>query len=213
MKESALNHIDEQINTITEALRHLPEKFSRPVAAAIDGASGSGKSTIAQLFCGKLPAVIVPLDDFFSVDIPDDQWDTFSITEKMEKVFNWNKVRTLALEPLRSNVSARWHPFDFLAGIQEDGTYPLKNEEIILNPAKIIILEGTYSSCSFLADLIDVTILIDVPAEERHKRLSLREDAAFLEQWHRRWDAVEIYYFDHVKQKMVFDWIIENNTV
>jgi uridine kinase len=213
MEKLAIEHINEQIKTIIEAVQHLSEKFSRPIVVAIDGASGSGKSTIVQLLCSKLPVAIVSLDDFFSADIPDDQWDKFSIKERMEKVFNWNKIRTLALEPLRNNLPAKWYPFDFLAGIQEDGTYPLKNEETILNPSKIIILEGTYSSCSFLEGLIDLTILIDVPIEERHKRLSTREDSTFLEQWHQRWDAVEIYYFEHIKQKIYFDWIIENNNV
>jgi para-aminobenzoate synthetase len=213
MKESAINHINEQIKTIAESIRHFSEKFSRPIVVAIDGASGSGKSTIAQLLCDELPAVIAPLDDFFSADIPDDQWDKFSIKEKMEKVFNWNKARSLALEPLRNNLQAKWHPFDFLAGIQEDGAYPLKNKATILNPSKIIILEGVYSSCAFLADLIDITILIDVPVEERHKRLSIREDPAFLRQWHQRWDAVEIYYFEHIRQKNFFDWVVENNRV
>jgi para-aminobenzoate synthetase len=211
VKKLAVDHSNEQIKTLAEAIRHFSEKFSRPTVVAIDGASGSGKSTIARLLCDKLPAVIAPLDDFFSADIPDDQWDKFSIKEKLEKVFNWDKARSLALEPLRNNLQAKWHPFDFLAGIQEDGVYPMKNEATILNPSKIILLEGAYSSCSFLIDLIDLTILIDAPLEERHKRLSARDDSAFLRQWHRRWDAVEFYYFEHVNQKKFFDWIVENN--
>jgi para-aminobenzoate synthetase len=215
MEKSAVNHIhnNEHIKMITEAIQGLSKISSRPIVVAIDGASGSGKSTIAQFLCRQLPAVIVPLDDFFSADIPDDQWNKFSVQERLENVFDWNRVRAVALEPLRNNVPAQWHPFDFLAGIQQDGTYPLKKEETILNPAKIIMIEGSYSSCSFLADLIDLTILIDVPVKERHHRLFIREDPTFLAQWHQRWDAVEIYYFEQIKPKMFFDWIIENSIV
>jgi uridine kinase len=211
MKKSAVNDINEQIKPVIEAIQHLSEGLSRPVVAAIDGASGSGKSTIAQLLCDRLPAALTPLDDFFSAEIPDGQWDKFSVKDKLEKVFDWNKARSLALEPLRNNLQAKWHPFDFLAGIQKDGVYSLKNEETILNPSKIIILEGAYSSGSFLADLLDVTILIDVPAEERHKRLAMRDDSDFLKRWHQRWDAVEAYYFGQVRQKKFFDWVVENN--
>lgn len=201
--------IDDQANTVIKKIKHLSGKNPCPLAVAIDGASGSGKSTFARLLCGKLQAVIIPLDDFFSADIPDDQWDTFSVTEKLEKVFDWNRVRALALEPLRKNLRAKWRPFDFLAGIQQDGTYPMTNKEIILDPSDIILLEGSYSACRFLEDLIDLKILIHVPVEERHKRLFLRDDSAFLERWHKRWDAVETYYFEHIRPKEYFDWIIE----
>jgi uridine kinase len=210
MKNSNVDYLNEKINAITEEIQRLSGRFLRPVVAAIDGASGSGKTAIAQLLCSKLQAVIVPLDDFFSSDIPDNQWDKFSVTEKLEKVFDWNRVRTLALEPLRERKQAKWRSFDFLAGIQQDGTYLLKKEETIINPSEIIIIEGAYSSCSFLADLIDLTILIYVPAEERHKRLSIREgDSEFLKQWHQRWDIAENYYFECIRPQNSFDFIIE----
>jgi uridine kinase len=201
--------IIDKINVITETIERLSGKNPCPVVVAIDGASGSGKSTFAQLLYSQLQAVIIPLDDFFSADIPDDQWDTFSVTEKLEKVFDWNRARVLALEPLRKRLKAKWRPFDFLAGLQQDGAYPMANEEITLNPSNIVLLEGSYSSCHFLEDLMDLKILINVPAEKRHKRLLLRDGAVFLEQWHKRWDAVETYYFEQIRPKKYFDWVIE----
>jgi pantothenate kinase-related protein Tda10 len=57
--------IDDQTNTIIEEIECLSGKNLCPVVVAIDGASGSGKSTFAQLLCSKLQAVIIPLDDFF----------------------------------------------------------------------------------------------------------------------------------------------------
>ncbi|MDR2675635.1 MAG: hypothetical protein LBC18_12465 [Opitutaceae bacterium] len=209
MIKSLPDRINEQINKITEDMRNLSGRIPRPVVVAMDGASGSGKSTIAQVFAGKLQAAIIPLDAFFSANIPDAQWDEFSVIERLGKVFDWNRVRSLAIEPLRKKSQAKWRPFDFLAGIQQDGTYKLKNEETIRDPSEIVLLEGAYSSSSFLADLIDLTILIDVPVEERHKRLLPRDDSAFLEQWHKRWDVVEAYYFEHLRPKTSFDWVIE----
>jgi uridine kinase len=84
----------------------------------------------------------------------------------------------------------------------------MAHEEKILNPADIVLIEGSYSACHFLEDLIDLKILLYVPAEERHKRLLLRDDAAFLEKWHKRWDAVESYYFEQIRPNRYFDWII-----
>jgi len=210
MRNSNANYLDEKINTIAEEIQRLSSRFLRPVVVAIDGASGSGKTTIAQLLCNKLQAVIIPLDDFFSSDIPDNRWDKFSVTEKLEKVFDWNRVRTLALEPLRERRQAKWRSFDFLAGIQQDGTYLLNKEETIIHSSEIILLEGAYSSCSFLADLIDLTILIYVSIEERHKRLFIREgNSDFLKQWHQRWDIAETYYFENIRPQNSFDFIIE----
>jgi adenylylsulfate kinase-like enzyme len=53
----------EQINKIAEDIQNLSGRILRPVVVAIDGASGSGKSTIAQVFAGKLQAVIIPLEE------------------------------------------------------------------------------------------------------------------------------------------------------
>ena len=56
----------------------------------------------------------------------------------------------------------------------------------------MIILEGAYSSNPEIEDVIDLTVLIDVPVPERHERLDKREgDKRFLERWHALWDPVE----------------------
>ena len=73
MKNLNANYLNEKINTITEEIQRLSSRFLRPIVVAIDGASGSGKTTVAQLLCSKLQAVIIPLDDFFSSNIPDNQ--------------------------------------------------------------------------------------------------------------------------------------------
>ncbi|AZA89262.1 Uridine kinase [Chryseobacterium nakagawai] len=203
------DHIDEQINKAANEILYLSNKLQRPIVISIDGGSGAGKSTIAKQLCIKLQAVIIPLDDFFSAHIPDHKWDEFSITEKMEKVFDWEKVRRLAIEPLRKGEQAKWFAFDFIAGLQPDGTYPLQKEETVLNSSSIILLEGAYSSSQFLQDVLDLTLLIDVTIEERHRRLSLRDDLEFSEKWHQRWDATEAYYFEKLRQKTSFDLIIE----
>ncbi len=206
---TAKDLIDEQIDKVADEILSLSDKLQRPIVVAIDGGSGAGKSTIAQQIGVKLQAVTIPLDDFFSADIPDYKWDDFSIAEKMEKVFDWKKVRTFAIEPLRRREQAKWFAFDFLAGLQSDGTYPLQKEETVRNPSNIIILEGAYSSSQFLSDLLDLTILIDVSIEERHRRLSLRDDLDFSEKWHQRWDTTEANYFEKIRPKTSFDLVIE----
>ena len=73
----------------------------------------------------------------------------------------------------------------------------------------MILLEGAYTAGPELADLVDLAILIDVPVEERHARQRAREDADFLEEWHRRWDPVESYYFTQVRPRSSFDLVVK----
>jgi len=78
-----------------------------------------------------------------------------------------------------------------------------------LEPANVILIEGAYSATPELADLLDFAILVDVPIEERQVRLEAREDHDFLVKWHQRWDEVERYYFNQVRPKNSFDFVVK----
>jgi len=75
-------------------------------------------------------------------------------------------------------------------------------------PAPVIVLEGAYSARPELADLIDLTVLVDAPLQLRLARLAAREAPSFLEAWHRRWDDAEAHYFTHVRPPSSFDLVV-----
>ena len=179
-----------------------------PVLVAVDGGSGAGKSTLAAMLGREIDAVVVPLDDFFAAHIPDWEWDARSIAERARDVVDWQRLRANALEPLLAGQSARWHPFDFAAGLRPDGTYALSKQSVERPAAPVIILDGAYSASPEVADLIDLAVLVDVPVPERHKRLAEREDERFLQQWHAVWDDVEKYYFTEMRPKSSFDLVV-----
>jgi uridine kinase len=161
----------------------------------------------------KIEAVIVQIDDFFSANILDWEWDARSVQERVRDVFDWKRLRTDALEPLLANQVATWYPFDFVAGLRPDGTYALGQQAIQKQPAPVIILEGAYSSNPEIADLIDLAVLIDVPIPERYLRLEEREgDKRFLKRWHTLWDEVEEYYFSEVMPKSAFDVVVSGSS-
>lgn len=181
----------------------------RPLVVALDGASGAGKSTLAGLLAARnAHIVVVPLDDFFAADIPDGAWATRSPAERLQDVFAWARVRAEALEPLRAGQAARWHPFDFGAGLQADGTYRMSDTLLVREPAAVVLLEGAYSASTPLADLVDFSVLVAVPMAERRRRLAAREEEAFLAPWHARWDPVEALYFGEVRPPASFDLVI-----
>ncbi len=190
-------------------IRRLFSAQPDPVVVALDGGSGAGKSTLASMIEQESDAILVPLDDFFSANIPDNQWDVFTVEEKLNRVFDWSRLRENVLEPLIAGKPAKWHAFDFESGLRPDGTYGMNIEPIERKPAQLILIEGAYSAHPILADLINFTVLLDVPIEERGARLEAREqDKNFLAKWHERWDAVESYYFNEVRPRNSFDLIV-----
>jgi uridine kinase len=201
----------EACSQILIAIKLISQTRHSPILVALDGGSGAGKSTLASMLEQEIDCVVVQLDDFFSANIPDWEWDTRSIPERAGDVLDWQRLRTDALEPLLAGKTAKWHPFDFAAGLRSDGTYAISKQYVEKQAARVIILEGAYSSSPEIAHLVDLAVLMDIPVGERHLRLDKREDKQFLQRWHTLWDAVEEYYFTEVRPKSSFDLVVPGN--
>jgi uridine kinase len=193
---------------IVAAIRRLMLDRTSPILVALDGGSGAGKSTLASLIVEELGAALIQSDDFFAAEISDAGWDARSPKERARDVIDWRRLRAEALEPLRAGKSAKWHAFDFEAGVRTDGTYAIRSDYVERQPSAVIVLDGAYSTQPALADLIDLSVLVDVPIDVRHKRLAAREDPDFMVTWHARWDVAEEYYFTHVRPKSAFDLVV-----
>jgi uridine kinase len=195
--------------SLLDILDQLRRDRGDPVLIAIDGPSGSGKSTVAATLAAALDSVVVSGDDFFAAEITAAEWEARSPAARARDAIDWLRLRLEALEPLRSGRVAKWHPFDFAAGERPDGTYALAIDLVQREPAAVIILDGAYSARPELADLVDLSVLIDVPAAVRRQRLAARETPAFLAAWHARWDAAECFYFTHVRPATTFDVVVD----
>jgi uridine kinase len=93
--------------------------------------------------------------------------------------------------------------------LRADGTYGMQDTVKQRSPADVILIEGSYSAGPALADLVDLTILVDVSVDERHGRLQKREERDFLRRWHRIWDEVERYYFTQIRSSNSFDFVVK----
>ena len=207
-----MNFVIPELKAATDVLlfhiRRLTAERNTPTLVALDGGSGSGKSTLARSVAATLDVSLVHGDDFYAANIPDVEWDAKTPSERARDVIDWRRLRTQALEPLLAGKSAEWQTFDFKAGTRPDGTYEMKPGFTEQEAQPVIVLDGAYAARPELSDIINLSVLVDVPLEVRHQRLAAREARDFLAQWHARWDAAEAWYFTHVRPASSFDLVV-----
>lgn len=181
-------------------IRDLSRTIS-PIVIAVDGRSGTGKSTLSAWIAGQVGATLIDQDDFYAGGLSD-VWQRLTPQEKADRVIDWRRVRAEVLQPLRSGVQASWHPFDWetMEGLAPD--------PITAQPSSLVILDGAYSSRPELADLIDLAILVTLPDGVRRARLERREGEDYMSEWHSIWDEAEEYYFGTVRPPEAFDVVI-----
>jgi uridine kinase len=198
---------------ILREIERLRTDVRKPIVVALDGGSGAGKTTIAERLMRLTEVALVPLDDFYQTVIPESEWPQKTVEQRLNGVFDWSRVRSEALEPLRAGRPGRWHAFDFVRSLRKGGTYSLKEEVTEVTPARTILVEGAYSASPPLRDLIDLAVLVYVQNKTRHLRAVGRErdDTEFLATWRAIWDEVETHYFQYVCPPESFDLVILND--
>jgi uridine kinase len=190
---------------------HACSVSAQGLVVAIDGRSGSGKSTVAQALARDIGAVIVCGDDFFAANVSDVEWDALTPEQRQAEAIDWRRLRREAIEPLRAGRPALWYAFDFQAGPRSNGSYRLQEAPTELGPKPVVVLEGAYCARPELADVLDVRVLVEVAPAVRRARLAAREAPDIIRRWHARWDEAEEHYFTHVRPPRTFDVIIRTD--
>jgi uridine kinase len=173
---------------------------SDPMVVGIDGCGGAGKSTLAkgvsEAFAGRVS--IVRCDDFYRPLIGA-QYVQLTPRQAYENYFDWRRLRDEALMPLRDGKPARYQRYDWAADSLA--------EWIEIHPREIVIIEGVFSMRPELRPLIDVTIFIETPRDERVRRMSARAQPST--SWMARWVAAENWYLEHIAPHRHADLVIQ----
>lgn len=187
---------------------------SEPLFVALDGRSGSGKSTVAAAVAELLGAdeagdtvVTVIEGDQFYAGGSAATWDGRSPDEKVAGVIDWRRQRQV-LEALRAKGTASWSEFDWDSDDWDSDRAPLAPGPVGCEATQVVILEGAYSARPELADLFDRRVLLDVPAEVRRVRLLRREGDDHLPEWDERWSEAEDRYFGQILRAEDVDLVI-----
>jgi uridine kinase len=171
----------------------------RPRLIAIDGPSAAGTTTLGHVLESELLAGLIPSDDFYRDIDEQRRWD-LTPAEGVELYFDWQRLRDEALRPLLAGAAAHYRPFSWVPG------GGLSDHVVTISPARTILVEGVYASRPEFADLIDLSVLVQTPEPERHRRML--ERAHGNDAWWSRWAAAENLYFATIRPPESFDLVV-----
>ena len=156
---------------------------SAPFLLAVDGRCAAGKSTLARELAQRSGCTVIPMDHFFLR--PEQRTEA----RFAEPGGNVDRERFLAdvLRPLRAGEPFSYRPFDCR-------TLSLA-APVPVAPAKLCVVEGSYSCHPALRDAYDLTVFLDVSPDEQLRRIRVRNGEEGAQRFAARWIPLEERYF------------------
>lgn len=167
------------------------------IIVAIDGSSGSGKSSLAALLSNVYDCNVFHMDHYF-------------LTPELR-----TKTR---LEEAGGNVDYVRFKQEILAGLQSGGkfsfrAYDCKTQTLYkpvqVNPKKLNIIEGVYSMHPTLADSYDLKIFLHTDFDTQKLRILERNGQDMLQRFLDEWIPLENRYFNEMNIMGKCDLIIK----
>jgi uridine kinase len=154
------------------------------VVVAIDGATASGKTILADAVAAQLDGCeIVHADDFYR-PMPDNERERLDAEQGYRRYFDWERLREQVLVPLRDGRAARYQIYDW--GTGHLGAW----REI--RPGTVVLVEGVYSARPELAPYYHFAVLVDTPRAICLQRAMERGQNPY--ERILRWRAAEDFY-------------------
>jgi len=163
-------------------------RSSRPRVVLVDGAAGSGKTTLAARIAGAVPrAQLLALDDLYP------GWDGLDAA-----------ARTVALQvlrPYRDGGLPRYRRWDWGIGAHA--------EPRILDRDRPLVVEGCGAFGAGAAELADLRVWVETAGDERRRRLLERDGDAFDPFWP-GWEAQFARYAGREHPRRLADVIVRS---
>ena len=157
------------------------------VIVAIDGGCGSGKTTLANMLQQIYDCNVFHMDDFFLQ--PHQRTE-----ERFEEVGgNVDRERFLeeVLIPLKKGNTIHYRRFDC-------GSFSIL-PEVIIEPKKLTIIEGSYSMHPELSQYYDFGVFLDIDKSLQKERIRKRNSAELEKRFFDTWIPMEDKYHEKMK--------------
>ncbi len=166
---------------------------------AVDGVGAAGKTTFSAYLAESArprPVVALHADDFFHPAKVRHARGRHSPEGFWLDAYNYDALVSWALAPLARGGTGRYRPRSFDA---ETGT-EVRPEAVAAPDDALVIVEGTFLHRDELVRFWDVSVFLDVPRSEAHRRMAHRggpdqASAALLQ----RYDRAQQLYFAHAR--------------
>lgn len=154
-----------------------------PILVSIDGMSGSGKSSLAELLAGIYSCNVFHMDDFFLQPF---QRTPQRFAEAGGNV-DYERFQEEVLEHIGDAPGLSYRAYD---------CHQQKLRSAVFVPAKRLnIIEGSYSQHPYFKNPYDLNIFLELSEAEQKRRIRERNGEFMLERFLKEWIPLENAYF------------------
>ena len=168
-----------ELETLIEA---WPRR-ARTLMIGIDGAGGSGKTTLARALAkGGGPGIrVVSIDDFYRPSA-----DRSSLPGEVGTLFDWRRLDAQLLEPLSRDEASNYQRYDW--------SRDCLGEWERVEAGGVVIVEGVTAIRRELRDRYDFRVLVDCRDDVRLARGLARDGEHYRAVWQKTWMPEERRY-------------------
>ncbi|RKS07899.1 uridine kinase [Nocardiopsis sp. Huas11] len=182
----------------SRAVSLLPDRGAGVRVVAVEGRSGSGKSTVADHLRADLaargePVHVLTMEDLYP------GWDGLARAPHL--------LRDWVLAPLRRGEPAAWHRYDWERGGFAPEWTRLPED---VAAGGTLVVEGCGAGARQARALTDALVWVAVPGAERSRRLDARGDAAVYGPHRDRWARQEEDFYAGHRPREHAGMVIDN---
>ncbi len=190
MKVKELKNKYPALRGLIERIENTPE-----CVVVIDGDSGSGKSTFAEILAHAFDANVYHADDYF---LPFDRKTPERLSEAGGNL-DRERMREEITYPLCDRRAVRYRKYNCSSGTLGDYIQP--------DGGKVSIIEGVYSMHPDLAVDGAVYVVLTVDSELQKKRILERNGEYILSRYEKEWLPLEKHYFSELDPASRADFV------